>query len=420
MVAGGGLAGAAAAVGLAQAGLAVTLIERETQPVDKICGEFLSTEAQEYLSRLGLDVTRLSGAAISRLRLVRGAKTVQADLPFSAIGLSRRKLDEALLRHAQDAGVQVLRGHSVRRISIKDKIALEIEGLGTATPDILMLATGKHELRGIKREFSPTIMANDPSAHPRPVMAALDAAIHALPFKSRRRHDSQPRLPGVSPSDNKKNLIGFKMYFRLRAAARASLQDHIELIFFPGGYAGLQMIENGIANLCLLVDRDRYRLCGGNWENLLAYLKTSSAVLADQLTEAEPLLAQPLTIYQVPYGFIHQPRAGDPPGLFRLGDQACVIHSFTGDGMSIALHSAMLAVRAVLEGKDGNSFHRQLAADVRGQMKRADAIYTLMNNPATQAASFKISCFWPGSLKIAARLTRVPVQARQEGKDLHS
>ncbi len=369
-VAGGGLAGAAAAVGLAQAGLAVKLIERETQPVDKICGEFLSTEAQDYLSRIGLDVTRLGGARISRLRLIRGAETVQADLPFSAIGLSRRKLDKALLRHAQDSGVQVLRGHSVRRISITDKIALEIEGLGIAEPDTLMLATGKHELRGLKREFSPT-------AHQR-------------------------------------NLIGFKMYFRLRAAALASLQEHIELIFFPGGYAGLQMIENGIANLCLLVDRDRYRLCGGNWENLLAYLKTSSAILADQLAEAEPLLAQPLTIYQVPYGYIHQPRAGDPPGLFRLGDQACVIHSFTGDGMSIALHSAMLAVRAVLDGKDGNSFHRQLATDVRGQMKRADALYALMNNPATQAGLFKMSRFWPGSLKIAARLTRVPVQARLE------
>ncbi len=376
MVAGGGLAGSAAALGLAQAGLGVKLIERETQPADKICGEFLSAEAKDYLSRLGLDVTRLGGARISRLRLVRGADTVQADLPFPAIGLSRRKLDEALLRHAQNAGVQVLRGHSVRRISLNDKIALEIEGLGVATPDILMLATGKHELRGIKREFSPP--------------------------------------------DNQKNLIGFKMYFRLRATARASLQDHIELIFFPGGYAGLQMIENGIANLCLLVDRDRYRLCGGSWENLLAYLKTSSAVLADQLTEAKPLLAQPLTIYQVPYGFIHQPRAGDPGGLFRLGDQACVIHSFTGDGMSIALHSAMLAVRTVLEGKDGRSFHRQLAADLRGQMKRADAIYALMNNPATQAASFKISRFWPASLKIAARLTRVPVKARHESKNLQS
>jgi hypothetical protein len=39
-------------------------------------------------------------------------------------------------------------------------------------------------------------MANDPSVHP--VMVALDAAIHALLFKSRRRHELQPRLLGIS------------------------------------------------------------------------------------------------------------------------------------------------------------------------------------------------------------------------------
>jgi flavin-dependent dehydrogenase len=365
LVAGGGLAGAAAAIGLVQAGLSVTLIEREKQPVHKICGEFLSVEAQDYLSRLGLDVPALGGANISRLRMVRGAQTVSADLPFAAIGLSRFKLDEALLRHAQDLGVKVMRGGSVRKISTENKIILDIEGLGTAEPEVLMLATGKHELRGMKREH-----------HPR---------------------------------KSQKNLIGFKMYFNLRPQARRSLESHIELIFFPGGYAGLQMIEDGIANLCLLVDRDRYRHCGGNWEDLLVHLKTSSPILAEQLAGAEPVLEQPLTIYQVPYGFIYQPQEADPPGLFRLGDQACVIQSFTGDGMSIALHSAALAVQAVLNKQDGSSFHRRLARDVRGQIKRADILYALLNNPATQAGLFKISSLWPKSLSIAAQFTRVPV-----------
>jgi len=366
LVAGGGLAGAAAALGLVQAGISVTLIERETQPVHKICGEFLSGEAQDYLSRLGFDITALGGAPISRLRLIRGAETVSTHLPFTAIGLSRFKLDEALLRHAQDCGVEVMRGRSVRKISITNKIAVDIEGIGTAEPATLLLATGKHELRGMKRAFTP--------------------------------------------AKNQKNLIGFKMYFQLRPTARAALESHIELIFFPGGYAGLQLIENGVANLCLLVDRDRYQLCGGNWNGLLTYLQASSPILSDQLAGAEPLLQQPLTIYQVPYGFIHQPQAADPPGLFRLGDQAGVIQSFTGDGMSIALHSAAMATRAVSGKKDGNSFHRQLADDIRGQIKRADALYALLNNPMTQTALFKIANLWPASLRMAAQLTRVPVQ----------
>jgi flavin-dependent dehydrogenase len=373
LVVGGGLAGAAAALALAQAGRAVTLIERETEPAHKICGEFLSIEAQQYLSRLGLDVTALGGAAISRLRLIRGAQMVSVELPFGAIGLSRFTLDEALLRRAQDCGVNVLRGRSIRKISIKEKVTLDIEDLGMTEPGILMLATGKHELRGLKREFTP--------------------------------------------KKNQKNLIGFKMYFRLRPQAQLNLESYIDLVLFPGGYAGLQMIENKTANLCLLIDRDRYKLCGGTWENLHAYLKKSSAFLADQLAEAEPLLAQPLTIYQVPYGFIHQPGEADLPNLFRLGDQACVVQSFTGDGMSIALHSAALAVRAVLAGADSNSYHNQLARDVRGQMKHADLLYALLNNPVAQAGVFKLSKLWPKTLRIAAQSTRVTGSLHATGPD---
>jgi flavin-dependent dehydrogenase len=360
VIAGGGLAGAAAAAGLAQAGTAVTLIEREARPVHKICGEFLSAEAQDYLARLGLDIATLGGAPISKLRLIRGARTVSTDLPFRAIGLSRFKLDEALLLHAQHCGAELRRGQAVRSLKANGKLALEVEG-STIAPDILLLATGKHELRGVKR----------------------DAAAR-----------------------NKR--IGFKMYFRLRPESLAALAAHIELIFFPGGYAGLQMIEDGIANFCLLVDRDRYRLCGGSWETLLEYLKSDSPVLAARLAGAEQVLAQPLTIYQVPYGFIHHPSPADSNALFRLGDQACVIQSFTGDGMSIALHSAALAVQAVLRGEDAAAYHRQLARDIRGQIKRADVLHALMDRRLAQAGVFAITRLLPGTLKLAGRLTRVP------------
>ena len=59
--------------------------------------------------------------------------------------------------------------------------------------------------------------------------------------------------------------------------------------------------------------------------------------LATRLSGAEAVLAAPLSIAGVPYGFIHQHAADDPDRVFRLGDQAAVIQSFTGDGMAIAL-----------------------------------------------------------------------------------
>ena len=56
LVAGGGVAGAAAACLLAQRGREVLLVERERGPHDKICGEFVSGEAVDALARLGIDV----------------------------------------------------------------------------------------------------------------------------------------------------------------------------------------------------------------------------------------------------------------------------------------------------------------------------------------------------------------------------
>jgi hypothetical protein len=202
------------------------------------------------------------------------------------------------------------------------------------------------------------------------------------------------------------------MYFRLGERARNALEGHIDLIFFRSGYAGLQMIEGGLANFCLLVSRERFAHAGGNWAGLLGDLLKSSPYLARQLADAAPALAQPLSIYRVPYGFVHQPRASDPAGLFRLGDQACVIQSFTGDGMSIALHSAALAVAAYRAGETSMAYHRRLSRDISGQVKRADLLYRLMNQSAVQAGLFGLARLWPAGLRLAARVTRVPERAR--------
>jgi len=67
VIVGGGLAGGAAAIQLARASHGVHLLERECEPVDKICGEFLSIEAQRALDRLGIDLDRLGASRIGTL-----------------------------------------------------------------------------------------------------------------------------------------------------------------------------------------------------------------------------------------------------------------------------------------------------------------------------------------------------------------
>jgi len=365
VIAGGGIAGAAVAAGLARAGLDVTVIERETGPTDKICGEFLSPEAQDYLGKLGLDPADLRGHQISELALVRGGDQIRTKLPFTGIGISRRILDEAVLTHAAHCGAHVLRGHRVISVSTEGGLAIDLSGMGQIRPRNLFLATGKHELRGQSRG---TASRND--------------------------------------------LVGFKMYFRLTPTSEAMLAGKIALVLFRHGYAGFQLVEGRKANLCLLTQRAHLQNMGGDWRGLLSDLLAQNPYLGQLLTGAAALLERPLTIYRVPYGYVYRPSPSDSAQIFRLGDQAAVIPSFTGDGMAIALHSAALAVSCFLAGETASAYHQRLSADISGQIKRAGQLYSFAQNGITQMAFFGLAKLWPATLSFAASLTRVPLQAR--------
>src|SRR3569833_2222073 len=98
VVIGGGPAGAMTAFRLAAAGCEVILLEKQREPHHKVCGEFLSAEAMGYLDRVGVDPRALGARPIQRVRLHTGHSSVYTELPFSALSLSRRTLDEALLK----------------------------------------------------------------------------------------------------------------------------------------------------------------------------------------------------------------------------------------------------------------------------------------------------------------------------------
>ncbi|MGH9563762.1 MAG: NAD(P)/FAD-dependent oxidoreductase, partial [Terracidiphilus sp.] len=100
LIIGGGPAGSMLALRLAAAGRRVMLIEREAAAHDKVCGEFLSREAVHYLRQAGLDPLALGAQVIRTVRLSSGNRVVSSPLPFEALSLSRRTLDEALLTRA--------------------------------------------------------------------------------------------------------------------------------------------------------------------------------------------------------------------------------------------------------------------------------------------------------------------------------
>jgi menaquinone-9 beta-reductase len=362
LILGGGVAGCAAAIALARKGQSVSLIEREPTPRHKVCGEFLSGEALEDLHALGIDVASLGAVPIDQVRLAAARRAAEAPLPFPAASLTRKALDTALIAEAIAAGVSVERGRSVQSLgrTASNMWRATLDDGATFEAPTIFLATGKHDLRGYPRPADP------------------------------------------------ERWVAFKMYFRLAPAQAAELARTSELMLYPGGYGGIQPVEGGIANLCWVVQQRYLARVGNRWEDFLAKMQQDCPHLAMRLAGAEPLLAKPIAITHIPYGYI---RRTTEDGLYCIGDQAAVIPSFTGDGISIALHTARCAAAAFLANEPAPVFQAKLRSALLTQMRFAQFAADGLNNALARAVLPFCLRVWPGVMRVTAKLTRVAQHA---------
>ncbi len=352
LIVGGGPAGAALAIRLARAGREVLLVEREPGPHHKVCGEFLSQSGVAQLQALGLDLA--AAHPIDRVRLLHGKRAIEAPLPFHALSLSRRVLDEALLDRAAEAGAEIRRGLRVTGLErAGEGWRATTAGGETLEARAVFLATGKHDLRG------------------------------------RHRPDG---LHG--------DLLGFKLHWRLTEAATQALAGAVELHLFEGGYAGMERVEDGISNLCLVVRREVFRR-DGDWPGLLARLRRHPALQA-RLEGASPLWSRPLAVSAIPYG--HVQRTND--GVWRLGDQAAVIPSFAGEGMALALDSAEVAAETYLRGQSAADYQRRQARRVGGRVKAATLLSHALVRGWSQGLASGAAALDPRLLSMVAGAAR--------------
>ncbi len=365
LVIGGGPAGAMVALRLVAAGRNVVLIEKESGPHDKVCGEFLSREAVDYLQQVGIAPLDLGATTIRTLRLSAGSKTITASLPFEALSLSRHVLDAALLARAEENGSQILRGTTVESLipDCNHWIA-SLSGGDSLRASTVFLATGKHNLRGFAR--SPSMQSD---------------------------------------------LVGFKMHWQLTPAQFRALRNCMDLYLFPGGYGGLSLIEGGTANLCLVVRRSKLRVAGG-WPRLLDFILHGNRQLRQLLDGGTALWPRPLAISPIPYGYLIRESAG----LWCVGDQAAVIPSFTGDGISIALHSGALAAQMFLAGSSAADYNRMLRAQLTRAMTLATSLSLAAVTGVGRTAALAALTLAPNAMRWVAASTRIPQSSLVSGE----
>lgn len=297
-VIGAGPAGSSAASALAAAGWRVVLIERKVLPHHKVCGEFLSPEAQGTLRALGLHSVLaalaprvLTGATLTSRR---GA-VLTMKLPGAAWGLSRYAMDAALANAAVARGAVLLSETTVMNLVRDD------QGVTLTLRDRL----GTRLLRARAA-----------------IMAGGRMGTAKLP-------------PAAPPQPRNQLFVGIKSHF-----AELTMPDRVELFLFDGGYVGINPVETGAANVCLLVRYAEFARAGRTVEGMLAAIARQNSSFARRMEGAQPLLETRCTVAAVDTNRPSTPWVE----MACLGDTATMIPPLSGDGMAMALRSAELCV----------------------------------------------------------------------------
>lgn len=385
VIIGGGPAGGTAALLLARAGWSVLLVERKAFPRRKVCGEYLSATNWPLLEELGIagDFERDAGPPVTHVGLFAGEDVVTSPLPRSAEtdfrwgrAISRARLDALLLERAVHAGAEVLQPWSVEylresdggfQLSARHAQTREIAELSAK---VVILAHGSWEKSGL------------PSQHDR------DAS---------------------KPTD----LLAFKAHFQGGYLPKGLMP----LLAFPGGYGGMVHGNSGQFSVSCCIRRVRLESirrehpASAAGESVQAHLAHTLRGFREALVGAERpepwLSAGPI-----------QPgvRLKFKPGLFPIGNAAGEAHPVIAEGISIAMQSAWLFARQLIEWKQLGERNADLANVRRryaSQWRRAfrlrlfasSAIAWWAENRLTIAGSLPFIRIMPSLLTCGARLS---------------
>jgi len=322
IIAGGGPAGASAAIHLANRGARVLLLEQKKFPRAKLCGEFISPECTPHFERLGV-AERMFAADPVRLTetVFYSRQGKRVSVPSSwfgaegvALGLSRAEMDERLLRRASEAGAVVMENAQV--------------------VDLLL---EQDRVKGVKAKHAAKL-----TNYYAPVTIDATGRARAL---ARRVAKSQHQT-----TSHRAPLVAFKAHLEGARVAPGAC----EIYFYRGGYGGLSSIEKGLSNLCFIASARAVRECGADAERVMHDIVCQNRRAASALVDARactPWLAVSLE------GFGRH--AVTPArGLLSIGDAASFIDPFTGSGMLMALESGELAANVIGEQMYGTATRR--------------------------------------------------------------
>lgn len=344
LVIGGGPAGATAGLLLARAGWSVCLLERKPFPRRKVCGEFLSATNWPLLKMLGLAnvFAERAGPPVQETAIFVGGTSVRAPLPQTGKSdevwgraLAREHLDSLLLAQAQSQGVEVRQpSKCLELIREGDGFVCRIES---------------SEPRQETQLRAGTVIA----AHGSWDLGPLATQRQSAPARA-------------------SDWMAFKAHFR-QTGLPAGLMP---LLSFPAGYGGMVHCDDGRASLSCCIRRERLdqleRTPGqAAGSAVLGHILASSPILRPVLDNA--ILDGPwLSAGPIQPGIRHCHR----DGVFVVGNAAGEAHPVVAEGISMAMQSAWLLTRLLIEQQAQHptaSLHQQIGKAYSAAWRRAFA-----------------------------------------------
>lgn len=124
-IAGGGPAGLATSIAIRMRGLSVVVADRAKPPIDKSCGEGLMPQAVAVLKEMGVTLGPAQAVPFRGIRFIGEGGVATGNFPLSyGLGVRRTTLHQALVKRAEEVGVQSLWGMRVIGID-RGEVALD-------------------------------------------------------------------------------------------------------------------------------------------------------------------------------------------------------------------------------------------------------------------------------------------------------